>query len=94
MKAVALKDLADGLWPTKGELDVEKGVIERELRIFRGDARKYQDLASRIRAYNEKAARYNRSLADARAIRVVLGSSQGTDDDGMRYGDHTVVSRN
>lgn len=57
------------LWSAKRELDVEKESIERDVKVLSGDPARNEYLNSRIRAYNEKADRYNRYLAEATAAR-------------------------
>jgi uncharacterized protein YkwD len=72
MREATAEGLREGLERARRELDAERGSIERDLGILAGDPGRSQDLNMRIGAYNAKADRYNRSLAEMNVMKAEL----------------------
>ncbi len=72
IEEAATGGLGERLGRARRALDVERGSIERDLRVLTDDQKRNQDLNSRIRAYNEKADQYNRSLAEMNAMKAAF----------------------
>jgi hypothetical protein len=66
------EDVGEKLARMKGELDRERDFIQQSLRISGHGPREYEDLNIRVRAFNEKADRYNQLLAETKAARLVM----------------------
>ncbi|MGD0232289.1 MAG: CAP domain-containing protein [Syntrophorhabdales bacterium] len=69
-----LGGLAERLSSLRRELDAEKDSIELDRINAEGDGGAMRDLASKIRAYNAKAAGYNQSLTEMKAKEKAVGA--------------------
>jgi len=69
---LAAETCGEKLRRMKGEIDAERHLIQSDQRIPSNDPRRNEELALRIRAYNEKANRYNQALADTKTLTLAM----------------------
>jgi hypothetical protein len=58
----------------KQEVDAERAMIDRDLRIAGNDPVKNEEHALRVRSYNKKLDKYNQALTEIQAIRMAMNS--------------------
>jgi len=73
-EAPAGEGLHEKLIRMKQEVDAERAMIERNLRIAGNDSAKNEEHALRVRSYNEKLDKYNQALAEIQSIRMAMNS--------------------